>query len=161
MQYMERNKRSLSPRQIINRYKKGVYTDACADAISAAVSASDEEFARVAIPTQRHWIEEAIENIGLCFQLSKERDKADEILAVISDENARSLLQDLSTPDLWNAIMSDGDCYDVICRLGFNKKYQISNAMEIIEAASYIERDTLKRLGIDRIKLILALDHMM
>lgn len=157
---MERNKRGLSPRQIINRYKKGVYTDACADAISAAVSASDVEFECAAIPVQRHWIEETIENIGLCFQLSKERDKADEILTDIGDEHARSLLIDLSTPDLWNAIIDDGDYFDIIWRLGFNKKYRISNATEIIETVTYMEREALERLRIDKVNLTLALRYM-
>lgn len=77
---MERNKRKLSARQIVNRYKKGVYVDECADAISAAVSVSDAEFECAAIPIQKHWIEDVFENIALCIQLSKEWGKADDIL---------------------------------------------------------------------------------
>lgn len=154
---MESNKRNLSARQIINRYKKGVYVDECADAISAAVSASDAEFEYVAIPIQKHWIEDVFENIDLCIQLSKEQDKADDILAGVSDERIRSLLLDLSTPDLWNAIMGDGNYIDIIFSHGLRNKYQLPNAVKIICAASYIERERLESLGIDRANLELAL----
>lgn len=157
---MDRNKQGLSPRQIINRYKKGVYTDTCADEISATISTSDMDFDSVAIPIQKHWLEEVFENIGLCFQLSKERDKADEILADIDDEHARNLLLDISTPKLWNAIMGDGDYWDVAWDLGFRKKYQLPHAPKVINAVSYIERKRLENLGIDMVILTLTLQYM-
>lgn len=157
---MDRNKQGLSPRQIINRYKKGVYTDACADAISATISTSDIDFDYVAIPIQRHWLEDVFENIGLCFQLSKERDKADEILADINDERVRNLLLDISTPELWNAIMGDGNYWDVVRNLGFRKKYQLSHAPKVIDAVYYIERKRLENLGIDKVILTLTLQYM-
>lgn len=154
---MERNKRRLSARQIVNRYKKGVYVDECADAISAAVSVADAEFECVAIPIQKHWIEDVFENIALCIQLSKERGKADDILTGISDESVRNLLLDLSIPDLWNAIMGNGNYIDIIFSLGLRDKYQQPNAAKIICAASYIERERLERLGINQANLELAL----
>jgi len=157
---MERSKDSLSPRQIINRYKKGAYTDECADAISAAVSASDLDFDSIAIPIQKCWIEDVLENIALCFQLFSDRDKADSILANITDERVRSVLLDLSLPELWKAITGDGDYLEAIIQHNLFNKYSLDHSASIIDFVTFSEWDRIKSLGIDMANLSLALRFM-
>lgn len=44
------DKKHLSPRQIINRYRKGEYVDESIEAISSAISSSGLSFDSVAVP---------------------------------------------------------------------------------------------------------------
>lgn len=157
---MENTKQHLSARQVVNRYLKGVYTDECADTISAAISSSSQSFNSVAIPIQSCWVDEVMENIELCFKLNERTDDKDAILSVVSDERARSVLSDLATPDVWIALLEEKEMFDVLYAHGLMSKYPLRNCYSVLDAYCHSEKDRLKELGINYLKLLSALSLM-
>lgn len=157
---MKSTKQHLSPRQVVNRYQKGVYTNECADTISAAIASSSQPFNSVAMPIQHCWMDEVMENIELCFKLSERAEDKDEILSVVSDERARSVLSDLATPDVWKALLEEEEMFDVLSAHGLMSKHPLRNCYSILDAYCYSEKDRLKELGINYLKLLSALSLM-
>ena len=61
------NKKHLTPRQIINRYRKGVYVDESIEVISSVISSCGQTFDSIAVafPTtlaERFWITSRLYN---------------------------------------------------------------------------------------------------
>lgn len=154
---MENTKKHLSARQIINRYKKGVYTDESSDNISAAISSSEQDFNNVALPVQTCWVDEVIENIELCIRLSENEEGKDAILSTISDERAKSVLTDLAMPEVWKAIHGYGNISMALYSHGLLCKYPLRNSYSVVQVACDAERNKIKELGINCTNLFIAL----
>lgn len=156
-QSMKSNREHLSVRQIVNRYKKGVYTDDCADNICAAISSSEQEFNNVAVPIQTCWVDEVLENIELCIRLLENEEEKEAILSTVSDERARSVLADLATPEVWKVIQGDGEICVVFHKQGLLYKYPLRNRYSVLQSACDAERNKIKELGIDYSNLFITL----
>ena len=58
------DKKHLTPRQIINRYRKGEYVDESIEAISSAISSCGEVFDSVAIAFPTTLVQKIVENLS-------------------------------------------------------------------------------------------------
>lgn len=67
------DKKHLSPRQIINRYRKGEYVDESIEAISSAISSSGLSFDSVAVPFLTTIIEQVYEHIDIAHAMYQRR----------------------------------------------------------------------------------------
>lgn len=65
MKNVQNDRKHLTPRQIINRFRKGEYVDEGIEAISSAVSSYPGSFEGVAVPFPVSIVEMVFENIGL------------------------------------------------------------------------------------------------
>ena len=87
------NKKHLTPRQIINRYRKGVYVDESIEVISSVISSCGQTFDSIAA-------EKVLDNLTT-VQLLYERQAAGQPIddIVIEDyPRLKDILQDLSSP---------------------------------------------------------------
>lgn len=157
---MENTKKHLSARQIVNRFKKEVYTDECSDNISAAISSSKQRFNSVAIPVQNCWVDEVLEHIELCTRLLENEEERDAILSTVSDERARSVLADLATPEIWKVIHGEGEIVEELQAHGFLYKYPLRDKYSIVQAVCDAERNKIKELGIDHSCLFVTLNFL-
>ena len=103
------DKKHLTPRQIINRYRKGEYVDESIEAISSAISSCGEVFDSVAIAFPTTLVQKIVENLSTAqtlYERQKEGKPIDDI--VIEDyPYLKDILMDLSYPPLWETMMKD------------------------------------------------------
>ena len=96
------DKKHLTPRQIINRYRKGEYVDESIEAISSAISSCGEVFDSVAIAFPTTLVQKIVENLSTAqtlYERQKEGKPIDDI--VIEDyPYLKDILMDLSYPPL-------------------------------------------------------------
>lgn len=157
---METNRKHLTPRQILNRYRKGRYTDDCADNISAVVSSSDEDFRNTAIPIQYCWPETIIRNIGLAFRAMDNPSGAEEILSPVTDNVARNMLMDLANSGLLKCLIEKGDFLTRLKEANLKDKYSFYDAIGIVSDLCFDYKNTLESHGIDHIDFSIAMIYM-
>lgn len=94
------NKKHLTPRQIINRYRKGVYVDESIEVISSVISSCGQTFDSIAVAFPTTLAEKVLDNLTT-VQLLYERQAAGQPIddIVIEDyPRLKDILQDLSSP---------------------------------------------------------------
>ena len=94
------NKKHLTPRQIINRYRKGVYVDESIEVISSVISSCGQTFDSIAVAFPTTLTEKVLDNLTT-VQLLYERQAAGQPIddIVIEDyPRLKDILQDLSSP---------------------------------------------------------------
>ena len=77
------DKKHLTPRQIINRYRKGEYVDESIEAISSAISSCGEVFDSVAIAFPTTLVQKIVENLSTAqtlYERQKEGKPIDDIV---------------------------------------------------------------------------------
>ena len=70
------DKKHLTPRQIINRYRKGEYVDESIEAISSAISSCGEVFDSVAIAFPTTLVQKIVENLSTAQTLYERQKEA-------------------------------------------------------------------------------------
>lgn len=107
----ENGRRHLTPRQIVNRFRKGEYVCESMEDISSAIASSGQTFNSATVPFPDSIIEKILENIGLAKQIY-ERRKAGlptDDVTVPDYPQLREFLLDLTRPPLWEVLQSGED----------------------------------------------------
>jgi len=127
MRKEEDDRKHLTPRQIINRYRKGEYVDEGIEAISSAISSCSQPFDSNAVPFPSTIIEMVYDNIEtakVLYEL-KTDGKSTDATAVPDYPQLKEILDDLSYPALWES-MKDAKgigFFDIIKERGLQSKY--------------------------------------
>lgn len=111
MKNVQNERKHLTPRQIINRFRKGEYVDEGIEAISSAISSCPVTFEGVAVPFPISIIEMVFENIGLArdmYELRKAGKDID-VIKVPDYPQLRDILIDLSEPVIWESLQDEKD----------------------------------------------------
>lgn len=130
MKTEEAERKHLSPRQIVNRFKKGEYVDESIEAISSAVSSCGKTLDSVAVPFPTSIVEKVLENIDIAKTLN-ERQKAGaciDDIAIPDYPQLKDILTDLSYPSLWESMQADKeDCafWDITRKRNLREKYHL------------------------------------
>ena len=117
------NKKHLTPRQIINRYRKGVYVDESIEVISSVISSCGQTFDSIAVAFPTTLAEKVLENLTTA-QLLYERQAAGQPIDDIAIDDyprLKDILQDLSYPPLWESMhkdKEDNDFMDILNERG-------------------------------------------
>lgn len=159
----------LTPRQIINRYRKGEYVDESIEAISSAISSCRQSFNCNAVPFPTNIIDKVYENITLCrvmYERQKE-GKSIEDINVPDYPQLREVLQDLSYPLLWESMqdsVADVSFMEVIREQGFHGKYHLdggqSSCSKVTSIVSLIYSEAVKQAGVSSVTFSLCLNMM-
>lgn len=162
------DKKHLTSRQIVNRYRKGVYVDENIEAISSAISSSNQVFGNVAIPLQTSLPEKVVQNIAIAKKLYErlKEGKAIDGIEIPDYPLLKDVLLDLSYPPLWEYLTKDSNDFvhimgerGLICkyRLDVKTKY-VSNA---VDCACLLYKENIEQVGLPdslfRIALLLML----
>lgn len=164
------NKKHLTPRQIINRYRKGEYVDESIEAISSTISQCNESFDSITIPFPTSIIEKVYENIGLARTLYELRSegKSIEDIKIPNYTQLEEILIDLSNPVLWKSMLHKDNVsiefMEIIKEQGLNGKYRLDvKAESTTNVTSYLShtyRKQIESTGLDFTSLQLAISMM-
>lgn len=140
MRNVQNDRKHLSSRQIINRFKKGEYVDESIEAISAAISSYSGTLEGTAVPFPTSIIEMVFENIGFArdmYDLKKAGRDIDAVQVPYYPQ-LREILIDLSEPELWESMRDENDSsfLDILSKLGLRGRYNLDAG-----SASYHEVD--------------------
>lgn len=152
------DRKHLTPRQIVNRFRKGVYVDEGMEAISSAISSCGEAFDSVAVPFPTNIVEKVVENLGIARTLY-ERQKAGggtDDISVPGPPQLKSILTDLSYPALWEAMRKEKTSiafFDVLCERRLMGKYCLDadcgKKGDVVTVFSYAYMSDIERMGLD------------
>lgn len=150
----QNDKKHLTPRQIINRYRKGVYVDENIEAISSAISSCGQTFNSIAVEFPTTLVEKVMENLTT-IQLLYERQVAGQSIEDISIEDyphLKDLLLDLSYPSLWESMNKDKKntvFMDILKERGLVCKYHglIEHPSKIVGCVSSLYSDAINKVG--------------
>lgn len=162
------DKKHLTPRQIVNRYRKGVYVDEGIEAISSVISSSSQVFDNVAIPSQTSLPVKVVQNITIAPKLY-ERQKAERAIDDIEIPDypqLKEILLDLSYPPLWEYLMGNSnDLINILSERGLVCKYRldvkakyVSNA---VDYACLLYKDNIEQVGLPNSLFKIALSLML
>ena len=169
MSHVQNDSKHLSPRQIINRYRKGEYVDESIDAISSAISSCRQSFDCNAVPFPTSIIEKVYEYIPLakCMYERQKKRKGIEDIYVPDYPQLKEILRDLSYPDLWESMqegVSDIAFIDVLRERRVRGKYILdveqTSQSKVISIVSHLYRQTIEDLGLSAIKFQLCVGMM-
>lgn len=169
MNKTQNDRKHLTPRQIINRFRKGKYIDESFEYVSSVVSSCSETFDSVAIPFPITIAEMVVENITIIKTLY-ERKVAGLPVDDVSIPNypqLKDFLMDLSEPELWEAMGKDenpGNYWNILEKYGLSGKYILDNEASISNAVDYatgIGRDAIKSAGLSTAIFNIALYFML
>ena len=165
----ESNDRHLTPRQIINRYRKGVYVDESIEAISSAISSCHQSFNCNAVPFPTNIIEKVYENITLSktmYERQKDGKDIDDI-DVPNYPQLREVLTDLSYPPLWESMqteVTDVSFMEIIKDKGIYGKYHLdggqTSCTKLTSIMSLLIGKTVERAGLSSVTFSLCLNMM-
>ena len=157
MNQEENDRKHLTPRQIINRYRKGEYVDEGIEAISSAVSSCAQPFDSVAMPFPETLVEKIFQNIGIArvlYERRKEGRSTDDV-EVPDYPQLRDFLMDLSIPDLWESMQEgreDNAYFDILDQHGLRNKYTLDGGKSKINkvASFYLSsyRESIRQTGL-------------
>ena len=160
----------LTPRQIINRYRKGVYVDESIEDISSAISSCRQPFNCNAVPFPTSIIDKVYENISLSkamYEKLKE-GKGIEDIVVPDYPQLKEILQDLSSPALWESMqdgVTDISFMEIIREKGLYGKYHMENSQPSCSKAtsitSLIYGNNVEQAGLSSVTLSLCLNMML
>lgn len=126
----QNDRKHLTARQIVNRFRKGEYVDESLAAIASAVAASGESFNSVAVPFPQSIIERVGEHIVVA-KTFYERQKAGlptDDIELPDYPQLRELLTDLSHPAVWEMMQKGAevsDYWDVLYDRKLYRKYHL------------------------------------
>lgn len=164
------DKKHLSPRQIINRYRKGEYVDESIEAISSAISSSGLSFDSVAVPFLTTIIEQVFEHIDIAHAMYQRRKEGNEIddIEVPDYPQLKELLQDLSYPILWESMQEgqiDVGYYGIIRERKLRGKYHLDAGLksctQAVSVLPSVYKERVRRTGLSDLNLEIALGMIM
>lgn len=127
MKNVQNDRKHLSSRQIINRFKKGEYVDESIEAVSSAISSYPGAFEGTAVPFPTSIIEMVFENIGFARDMHdlRKAGKDIDIVKVPDYPQLREILIDLSEPELWESMRDENDSsfLDILSKLALRGRY--------------------------------------
>lgn len=163
------DRKHLTPRQIINRYRKGEYVDESIEAISSAISSCGKTFDCIAVPFPTTIIEKVFENIGLVKILYERQKKGRSIIDITIPDypQLKDILIDLSTPVLWES-MQEGNLaptfINILRERGMVGKYHLDTGTEsctkVVSFLTYTYKNAIEQVGLSFTILEIALDMM-
>ena len=155
------NKKHLTPRQIINRYRKGVYVDESIEVISSVISSCGQTFDSIAVAFPTTLAEKVLDNLTT-VQLLYERQAAGQPIddIVIEDyPRLKDILQDLSSP-----------LYGIPCTrirrtttLWWVHKYHVADeqSSKALNCMTSLYRDAIERAGLSSSTFYIVLHFML
>ena len=165
----EPNDRHLTPRQIINRYRKGEYVDESIEAISSAISSCRQAFNCNAVPFPTNIIEKVYEHIPLAKAMYEKQNagKGIEDIDVPDYPQLREILTDLSCPLLWESMqegVTDVSFMEIIRAKGLYGKYHLdggqTSCTRVTSVVSLLFGKVVEQAGLSSVTFSLCL-HMM
>ena len=102
------NKKHLTPRQIINRYRKGVYVDESIEVISSVISSCGQTFDSIAVAFPTTLAEKVLDNLTTAQLLYERQAAGQPINDIAIDDYPR-----LKTYD-WIFLVVFG-CFEIQC----------------------------------------------
>ena len=165
MKNVQNDRVHLTPRQIINRFRKGEYVDEGIEAISSAISSYRGTFENVAVPFPASIIEMVFENIGLgrdMYDLRKAGQKIDAV-NVPDYPQLQDILMDLSEPTFWESMRDEKDnsFLDILSEHGLRGRYTLdAGAEDYHKVENYLSnsyKDAIENAGLCFFSLKLAL----
>lgn len=167
MKQEQNDKKHLSPRQIINRYRKGEYVDESIEAISSTIASCDLTFNTAAIPFQSTIIEKVYENIDIAKMLYERRKEGKSVEGIdIPDyPQLKEMLIDLAYPPLWESMKESADItfIDIMKEQGFVRKYHVGlkNLHRVTTVLDMFYSDAVKQIGLASTTFSLVLNFML
>ena len=163
------DRKYLTPRQIINRYRKGEYVDESIEAISSAISSCGKTFDCIAVPFPTTIIEKVFENIGLSKTLYERQKKGEGVIdiAIPDYPQLKDILIDLSTPVLWES-MQEGNLapsfINILREHDMIGKYHLDAGAEsctkVVSFLTYTYKNAIEQVGLSFTILEITLDMM-
>lgn len=163
------DKEHLSPRQIINRYKKGEYVDESIEAISSTISSCPYTFDSVAVPFQSTIVDKVLENISIAkmlYELQKDGKSTDGV-EIPDYPELRDFLMDLSYPPLWEAMQEGRPIRDhmaIMCQQNLKGKYHLVaraiSSHRVVDVSAIMYRKNIEEAGLSYDTLLIALGAM-
>lgn len=169
MSQVPNNKKHLTPRQIINRYKKGEYIDEGIEAISSTISSCPYPFDNVAVPFPVTIVDKVLENIGIAQKLYKQQRKGNGTgdIEVPDYPELRDILLDLSYPPLWEAMQKEspvGDHLDILFENKLYRKYHLAaradSSYKVVNVSVILYKKQIEELGLSTSILSTVLSTM-
>lgn len=166
----QNDSKHLTPRQIINRYRKGLYVDESMEAISSVISSCGETFNSVAVPIPTTLVEKVIDNIPVIQTLYERQVAGFSVEGVVIEDYPllKEVLVDLSFPALWDSLKANGNELEyesVIVERGLVHKYHeeglTAPVTQVVDCYTSIYEDNIKSAGLSCEKLGKALSTMM
>lgn len=142
------NKKHLTPRQIINRYRKGVYVDESIEVISSVISSCGQTFDSIAVAFPTTLAEKVLDNLTT-VQLLYERQAAGSVV-----------------PPLWDSMhkdKEDNDFMDILNERGWVHKYHVADeqSSKALNCMTSLYRDAIERAGLSSSTFYIVLHFML
>ena len=165
----QNGRKRLSPRQIINRYRKGEYIDESIEAISSTISSCPYPLDNIAVPFPMTIIEMVYQNINLGKAMHENRKKGMDIedIKVPDYPQLRDILTELSEPLFWESMMDEKgiEFMDLIISRKLRNKYtldsDIADASKIESLLSSSYREKVQETGLCPFTLDMVLVSML
>ena len=165
MKNVQNDRKHLTPRQIINRFRKGEYVDEGIEVISSAVSSYSGTIDGAAVPFPTSIIEKVFENIGLGRDMYELRKAGRDINAVVVPDypQLKDILKDLSEPILWESMRDEKDCsfLDKVKNQGLRERYILdAGSADYHKVENYLSqsyREEIEGVGLCFVSFKLAL----
>lgn len=162
------NKKHLTLRQIINRYRKGVYVDESIEVISSVISSCGQTFDSITVAFPTTLAEKVLENLTTA-QLLYERQAAGQPIDDIAIDDyprLKDILQDLSYPPLWESMYKDkedNDFMDILNERGWVHKYHVADeqSSKALNCMTSLYRDAIERAGLSSSTFYIVLHFML
>ena len=162
------NKKHFTPRQIINRYRKGVYVDESIEVISSVISSCGQTFDSIAVAFPTTLAEKVLENLTTA-QLLYERQAAGQPIDDIAIDDyprLKDILQDLSYPPLWESMhkdKEDNDFMDILNERGWVHKYHVADdqSSKALNCMTSLYRDAIEKAGLSSSTFYIVLHFML
>lgn len=151
------DRKHLSPRQIINRYRKGEYVDESIEAISSAISSCNQTFDSIAVPFPTTIVEKICENLAIAKTLyeSQKKGKSFDSIVVPDYPQLYDILTNLSYPPLWESMIDDKldvSFIDIMKERGISHKYMLdyetASSTKVVNSVSYTYREAIEQTGL-------------
>lgn len=129
-QEQNKDRKHLTARQIVNRYRKGEYVDESIEDISSAIALSGKTFNNIAIPFPTNILEQVCKNISIAKTLYERQKagKSTEDIIIPDYPQLKDLLTDLSYPTIWESIQKKEKDYPyskILYDRGIMNKYHL------------------------------------
>ena len=169
MKNEQNGRKRLSPRQIINRYRKGEYIDESIEAISSTISSCPYPLDNIVVPFPMTIIEMVYQNINLGKATYENRKKGMGIedIKVPDYPQLRDILTELSEPLFWESMMDEKgiEFMDLIISRKLRNKYtldsDIADASKIESLLSSSYREKVQETGLCPFTLDMVLVSML
>lgn len=148
-------KKHLTPRQIINRFRKGVYVDENNEMISSAISSCGQAFDSIALSLPTTLPEKVMENLATVRLLYERQVAGRSVEDIVIEDYPRlkDLLLDLSYPPLWESMSKDkedSNPMDILNERNWIGKYQVADdeSSRIIGCMTNLYDEAIQEAGL-------------